>query len=647
MSRTFDPALSPRKGNCLHVVIVARISGVSQDERSLDDQEAMHREIVDSNYDGPIEWRVLATRGSGERLDRDEYFELTELIETGRIDLVIAEDLGRICRRVHAHLLCELCEDHGTRLIALNDHIDTGRPDWRLHSHFAVMRHESYNADTAARIQRSHRNRFRQGGVVQCVIYGIVKPHRGAQDTELSKDPTAEPIYDQWFQKLESGSSLAEVADWLNELSIPTGPHCRNKSWDANAVRRVTFNPILKGIRQRNRLKSKRVNSTGRRKSVRADPSELLERPCPHLAFIEPERYDRVVRMLVARNGHTARKRPNGVDPRQGVPKKRTRWPGQHVRCGICGREFRFGGHGQTDHLVCRGAKEYRCWNAITFDGPSAAAKLAHAIMAEVEQLPGFDDALLMKLRAELAEQQTARQSRLQDFDREQRKLERERDNVISAIREGGYYEALDRELKRIESDLQDLAAERDQLASAPASECELPSIEVIRSQTRELFADLAISSPEFQRRVKRLVPSIEVFPYRLLDGGHPVLRAKVTLDLVATLDVPTIASAVPSLQRVLVVDLFERPQRAAYLQQIVELRKSKTQRATAAELGLAIATIEKAMALQRRMDAAGVSDPYVTVHEPPADYPKLCRHLHRRYRFEPLPGYERPQFPS
>src|SRR5688572_4433001 len=106
MSRTFDPPLRPKKANCLNVVAVARISGVSQDERSLDDQEAMLRHVVDSNFSGPMDWRVLATRGSGERLDRDEYFELTELIATGQIDLVIAEDLGRICRRVHAHLLC-------------------------------------------------------------------------------------------------------------------------------------------------------------------------------------------------------------------------------------------------------------------------------------------------------------------------------------------------------------------------------------------------------------------------------------------------------------------------------------------------------------------------------------------------------------
>ena len=57
--------------------------------------------------------------------EREEYLQLIEMVESGEYDLVLTEDLGRIVRRIHAHLFCELCADHGTRLIALNDHVDT------------------------------------------------------------------------------------------------------------------------------------------------------------------------------------------------------------------------------------------------------------------------------------------------------------------------------------------------------------------------------------------------------------------------------------------------------------------------------------------------------------------------------------------
>jgi hypothetical protein len=39
-------------------------------------------------------------------------------------------------------------------------------------------------------------------------------------------------------------------------------------------------------------------------------------------------------------------------------------------------------------------------------------------------------------------------------------------------------------------------------------------------------------------------------------------------------------------------------------------------------------------------MRRLGLTDPYVRLTAPPMDYPKLKRHLHRRYRFDPLPGF-------
>jgi hypothetical protein len=85
---------------------------------------------------------------------------------------------------------------------------------------------------------------------------------------------------------------------------------------------------------------SKRVNATGRHKSVHAPPEERLERPVPHLAFIDPQRYDRLIRRLDERNARFRRKGVNGIDPRNGVPNKRTVWPGQHITSGVCGRPY-------------------------------------------------------------------------------------------------------------------------------------------------------------------------------------------------------------------------------------------------------------------------------------------------------------------
>src|SRR5262245_41938850 len=116
---TLQPPLTPRNGHTVEVLGIARISTDHQDPRSLEDQEALYRRWLDQHVGGPYRLEMIAGRGSGECLDRDEARRARDAVEAGRLDLVIAEDLGRIFRRVHALLFCERCEDRGTRLIAL------------------------------------------------------------------------------------------------------------------------------------------------------------------------------------------------------------------------------------------------------------------------------------------------------------------------------------------------------------------------------------------------------------------------------------------------------------------------------------------------------------------------------------------------
>jgi hypothetical protein len=64
---------------------------------------------------------------------------------------------------------------------------------------------------------------------------------------------------------------------------------------------RDRHNPIVKGVRRWNHRKSRYVSRTGRRWSVKASPEETLYRSVPHLQFIEPARYDRLIKMLAER----------------------------------------------------------------------------------------------------------------------------------------------------------------------------------------------------------------------------------------------------------------------------------------------------------------------------------------------------------
>ena len=200
-----QPPLRVRRGECLRVILPGRVSdprpGKQDEEQSLGDQQDIQRRWLAAHTDLPLHIEVIAGSGSGELLDREEYERLLELIESEEYDLVLTEDLGRIVRRVHALLVCEHCEDHGTRLIAINNHnVDTAKPGWRDATFFASYFYEKDNADKSARLKERLRSRFLAGGALPGLIYGYILPVGAKSDEELRKDPNAEDVYREWFR---------------------------------------------------------------------------------------------------------------------------------------------------------------------------------------------------------------------------------------------------------------------------------------------------------------------------------------------------------------------------------------------------------------------------------------------------------------
>jgi DNA invertase Pin-like site-specific DNA recombinase len=638
VSGSLQPPLTPRHGCRLRVLGIARISTENQDHRSLADQEALYRGWLDQHAGFPYELKRIAGKGSGEDLLRPELEQALREVETDQFDLVITEDLARICRRSFAREFCGICLDHGTRLIALNDHVDTGRDDWSLNAFFASFRHELYNADTARRIRRSLRHRFQQGGVVQAVVYGYVKPAGAKTDAELQKDPAAEAVYAEVFRRLEDSATYAEVADWLNEQRIKPGPCARSPRWTCNLVTQLIHNPILKGVRVRNRRMSRRVNETGRRKSVPAPPEERLERQVPHLAFIAPELYDRLIRRLDKRNAKFRRKGVDGIDPRKDVPKKRTVWPGQHITCGVCRRPYVYGGNGQKDNLMCSGAHQYRCWNGIAVDGPDAARRLMEAIRRQIATLREFDPVLVTMVEEELRRDGGDQDRRRRELATRRAAVEREMANIVVAVKKMGDSPTLLLELKKLEQEKADISEEVQELQRAAKQGVRLPTVAEVRALAEEAFGRLAVTSQEFGRLMRRLIPAIAVKPYRLVDGGHPVLRAHFTLALASLAPDPLPPALAGVLRRALVVDLFDPPEREAFREPVTELAANGLkQREIARALGISQAAVQHAAALAKRLQQDGLSDPYMPLEAPPEDYKKLRRHRHRRYRFEPL----------
>lgn len=637
----FDPLLVARNTLTLMVLIIARISTVHQDRRSLADQIALCEKYVRDRYAGAVEFVHIQGQGSGEYLDRKELADAEAAVESGRFDLVVVEDIGRICRRNRAVDFCEMCEDANTRLIAINDSIDTLEDNWRLNAFFASFKHESSNKDTSKRIKRTLINRFEQGGVLQTFPFGYTKPLGAKSDADIRRDHDAEAIYDEWWHRLEEGQSYSEVADWLNAMNVPTGVWTRLEKWTGRMVARVTHNPILKGYRRRNERKCRRVNKTGRSRSVKARPEERILRHAPNLQFIDPARYDRLIAKLNAANAHYARGRAGAKkDSRAGVSRKRTVWPGQHIVCGVCGSLFYWGGHGQTEHMMCAGARDYSCWNAATFDGCLAGQRIAQAVLSTAENLPEFDEVFRRKVEDAAGASRAGRTDTLRRLERETTQVERELKNVVDALVVVGINPTLQTRLVELEGRKATLLAERTELLGQCDDVPVLPSTQELRSLTRASVERMAFNDPAFGRLMHELVPRVTVSPHRALDGGAVVLRAKVEINLAPLVKpvVPVLGSLISS---TVMVDLFDPPQRVAFRERVVSLRfagkAGKTERDVAKALGLTVTAAQKAMALHRMMTVAGLTDPYQLLVAPPEGEVKFRRHLHPRYQFRPL----------
>ena len=99
--------IEPKNGHTAIVLNPARISGCeNQQDESLEDQQEHAEEVAEEHVeDFEIEYRVIATKGKGEDLERPELAEIEAQLRTGEIDLLILEDIGRLVRGTEASRL--------------------------------------------------------------------------------------------------------------------------------------------------------------------------------------------------------------------------------------------------------------------------------------------------------------------------------------------------------------------------------------------------------------------------------------------------------------------------------------------------------------------------------------------------------------
>ena len=384
-------------------------------------------------------------------------------------------------------------------------------------------------------------------------------------------------------------------------------------------VRRYYGNPLLKGQPGRGFRHTIKHHETGRRISV-PNPKGPIFRDCPHLAHVDPVEFDEVNALLKAKNDKYHRKLVNGIDPLWRVSRKRTVFPGQHACCWYCGWHYVWGGNGVTENLMCSASRQWHCWNSFGFDGPLAVERLVPAITAELYQLDGFEDQFADMVRLAQRDRSGSMADDWRQLLSDEAALAKEKENFNNAIKMFGARSMLLEQLNDIETREKDLARRRHRLEHLRTKDLELPeSIGELRQRLEDEFLRLAIDSPEFGDLMRQLVPEFYVYLVRLVDGGHPLPRAKVKLTLAGIVpDAQLVPGLGELLTRELTLDLFERPpQRERIRVEAVRLAAEDVpQRQIAARLTEEKPkqpVVQKALALDRKMKELGLETPYVS----------------------------------
>lgn len=649
MTRRLD--LHPRNGHMLVVGIVARISGCAkQKEVSLVDQEDHAKEEVAELYQGPIEYRIISTKGKGERLDRPELVDIEAMLRTRELDLLVMEDVGRLVRGADAVRIWGIAVDHGTRCLAPNDCLDSWDDTWEQDILEACAEHVGHNAHCSKRLKKKLMNRFKkEGAITPCPTFGYIKPAETKTYDDWRKDDAATPTIQEGARRLKETLNCSATADWFNQQGVPVGPYCDRKEWYGAMLRRYYGNPILKGMPCRGKRRTVKRHEMGGRISEK-NPDGPIYRACPHLAHLDPFVFDELNLLLEAKNDKFRRKRVNGVDPLWSVSRKRTRFPGQHACCWYCGWHYVWGGNGVTENLMCSASREWHCWNSFGFDGLLAVERLIPTITAELYGLNGFSDQFADMVRRARHDRSGSKADDWRQLLSDEVELAKEKENFNNAIKMFGARSTLLEQLNAIETREKELVMRRSRLEHLRTKELHVSeNIDELRQQFEEQFQRLAIDSPEFGDLMRQLVSEFHVYLVRLVDGGHPMPRAKVKLTLSGIIpDAELVPGLEDLLTRDLTLDLFEQPQQRERIRvEAVRLAAEEVpQRQIAARLTderPKLPVVQKALALDRKMRELGLETPYVLLTEPPDDYPKLRRHKNPKYRFQPRDGYVRP----
>ena len=292
---------------------------------------------------------------SGTRFDRPGFQKMIDEVKADRISVVIVKDMSRFGRDyLQVGTYMEVLRKHDTRLIALNDSVDTLKGDDEF-TPFRNIMNEWYARDTSKKIRSAFQAKNLAGKHTSgSVPYGYLKSEQDKNQWVV--DPVAAPIVQRIYRMAMEGKGPYQIANTLSDEHIEIPAYYHQKlgiglwktreikspyRWGSSTIVHILTNPSYLGhtcnFKTRKHFKDK--------KSHYVDQDQWNIIKDTHEPIIDQETYDTVQRMRAS-----IRRYPDGwgeVHPLAGL-----------LYCADCGSPMyihRTGNGNRTANFSCSG----------------------------------------------------------------------------------------------------------------------------------------------------------------------------------------------------------------------------------------------------------------------------------------------------
>ena len=244
---------------------------------------------------------------SGTRFDRPGFQKMIDEVKADRISVVIVKDMSRFGRDyLQVGTYMEVLRKHDTRLIALNDSVDTFKGDDEF-TPFRNIMNEWYARDTSKKIRSAFQAKNLAGKhTSSSVPYGYLKSEQDKNQWVV--DPVAAPIVQRIYRMAMEGKGPYQIANILSNEHIEIPAYYHQKlgiglwktreikspyRWGSSTIVHILTNPSYLGhtcnFKTRKHFKDK--------KSHYVDQDQWNIIKDTHEPIIDQETYDTVQRM--------------------------------------------------------------------------------------------------------------------------------------------------------------------------------------------------------------------------------------------------------------------------------------------------------------------------------------------------------------